>query len=117
MADQYGLAPEDYVYDLKNLSSIRYIGCMPIIFLSFSKQWLKQSQGIVATLMVYDFIYHIPQQVRRSTRKQRFHTSLCPRFSTSTSMFPIQWSTIVTDMQTQEEVVEAPCHLFFHPDD
>jgi len=70
MTDQYGQTPEDYVYDLKLLSNERYIECMPILILLFSKQWLKQSQGIVATLMPYDFIYYIPQQVRLSISKQ-----------------------------------------------
>jgi len=70
MTDQYGLTPEDYVDSLKILSDHRYMQCMPIIFLSFSKQQLKQSQGIVATLMLYDFIHHIPHQVRLSMSKQ-----------------------------------------------
>ena len=39
-----------------------------------------------------------------------------PRLSTSTGMFPIQQSTIATDMKTQEEMVETPCHLLFCPD-
>jgi len=70
MTDQYGLALEDYVYDAKLLSDKLYMECMPIIFLSFSKQRLKQSQGIVATLMLYDLFYHIPHQVRLSMSKQ-----------------------------------------------
>jgi len=70
MTDQYGQTPEDYVDDLKILSDARYIECIPILILSFSKQQLKQSQGIVATLMLYDFIYHIPHQVRLSMSKQ-----------------------------------------------
>jgi len=40
-----------------------------------------------------------------------------PRFSTSTGMFLIQQPAITTDMKTQEEMVETPCHLFFYPDD
>ena len=70
MTDQYGLTPEDYVGDLKNLSDRHYIECMPILILSFSKQRLKPFQGIIATLMVYGFIYHIPHQVRLSISKQ-----------------------------------------------
>jgi len=70
MADQYGLTPEVYLNDVKYLSNLRHIQGVPIIFLSFSKQQLKQSQAIVATLMVYDFIYHIPHQVRLSISKQ-----------------------------------------------
>jgi len=70
MTDQYGNTPEDYIYDLKVLSNARYMECMPVLILSFSKRQLKQSQGIVATLMLYDFIYHIPQQVRLSISKK-----------------------------------------------
>jgi len=70
MTDQYGVAPEDYIDDPKFLSDTRYFECMPILILSFSKQWLKQSQGSVATLMLYDLIYHISQQVRLSISKQ-----------------------------------------------
>jgi len=70
MIDQYGLTPEISVYDLKKLSNECYIESMPILILSFSKQRLKQSQGIVATLMLYDFIYHIPHQVSLSISKQ-----------------------------------------------
>jgi len=70
MTDQYGLTPEDYIDDLKKLSNECYIESIPVLILSFSKQQLKQSQGIVATLMLYDFIYHIPHQVRLSIFEQ-----------------------------------------------
>jgi len=70
MTDQYGLTPQDYVNDLKYLSDKRRVECMPIHILLFSKQRLKPFQGIIATLMLYDFIYHIPQQVRLSISQQ-----------------------------------------------
>jgi len=70
MTDQYGLAPEDYVGDLKSLSNARCAQCMSIFTLQLSKQRLKQFQDIVIPLMAYDFIYHIPQQVRLSICKQ-----------------------------------------------
>ena len=69
MADQYGMTPEDYVLDLKKLSNARYSQGMLFLILSFSKQQLKPTQAIVAMLMVYDFINHIPQQVRFSICK------------------------------------------------
>jgi len=70
MIDQYGLAPEDYVDDLKYLSNARY-GQGRLFFIpSFSKQWLKPFQVVVATLMLYDFIYNIRQQVRFSICEQ-----------------------------------------------
>ena len=69
MADQYGMTPEDYVLDLKKLSNARYSQGMLFLILSFSKQQLKPTQAIVAMLMVYDFINHIPQQVRLSICK------------------------------------------------
>jgi len=69
MADQYGLTPEDYVFDLKRLSNERYCQGMLFLILSFSKRQLKPCQVIVATLMVYDFIHHIPQQVSLSICK------------------------------------------------
>jgi len=64
MADQYGSTPEDYVDDLKNLSNAHY--SQGIFILLLSKQLSKPFQVIIATLMVYDFIYHIPEQVRRA---------------------------------------------------
>jgi len=67
MADQYGVTPEDYVFDLKYLSIGHYSQGMVFLILSFLKKQLKLLQVIIATLMLYDFIYHIPQQVRLST--------------------------------------------------
>jgi len=69
MADQYGLTPEDYLDDAKGLSNARYSQGKLFLILSFSKQRLTLFQVIVATLMLYDFIYHIPQQVRLSVCK------------------------------------------------
>ena len=66
MADQYGKIPEIYVYDMKDLSSERYCQGMLFLILSLSMQQLEPFQVIIATLMLYDFIYHIPQQVRLS---------------------------------------------------
>jgi len=66
MEDQYGLTAEDYVYDLNILSDKRYGQGMLFLILSFLKQRLKPFQAIAATLMLYDFIYHIPRQVRLS---------------------------------------------------
>jgi len=62
MDNQYGFTPEDYVYDLKNVSNARYNQGM-LFVPSFSKQLFK-------SLMLYDFIYHIPQQVSLSICKQ-----------------------------------------------
>ena len=76
MADQYGLPPDDYSYDLKILSYYRYSQGMLSPILSFSKQQLQHFQAIVAPLMVYDFIDHIPQQVRLSICKQWFYITL-----------------------------------------
>ena len=76
MADQYGLTPEDHIVDLKLLSDARYIQGMLIMDLLFASQSLTAFQAVIATLMVYDIINLIPQQVRLSMRKQRFHTSL-----------------------------------------
>ena len=70
MGDQYGLTPQDYIDDLKKLSNERYSQGMPILILVSLKQLLKHFQVIVATLMGYDLIYHIPQQVRLSICKQ-----------------------------------------------
>ena len=70
MPDQYGITSEDYVDDMKILSNTYCIQGMPFLIVSFSKQRLKPLQGIITTLMLYDFIYHIPEQVRRSTHKQ-----------------------------------------------
>jgi len=67
--DQYELAPEDYVDDLKSLSNERYGQGMLFLIVLFLKQQLKPTQAIIATLMVYDFIDHIPQQVRLSICK------------------------------------------------
>jgi len=75
MGDQYGLTPQDYADNLKKLSSERYSQGMLVLILPFPKQLLKNFQVIVATLMVYDLIYHIPQQVRLFICKQRFHIS------------------------------------------
>ena len=69
MTDQYGLSPEDYVDDLKILSHSYYGQGMLFLILFSLKQQLKHFQVIVATLMLYDFIYHIPQQVSLSTCK------------------------------------------------
>jgi len=69
MEDQYGLIPDDYVFDLKNLSNERYTQGTLFLVLLFFKQRLKPFQVIVGTLMVYDFLYHIPQQVRLSICK------------------------------------------------
>ena len=69
MEDQYGLTLGDYVYDLKILSNARYGQGILFLILSLSMQQLKPFQVITATLMVYDFIYHIPQQVRLSICK------------------------------------------------
>jgi len=76
MADQYGLTPENYICDLKLLSDARYIQGMLIMDLLFASQSLTAFQAVIATLMVYDIINLIPQQVRLSMCKQRFHTSL-----------------------------------------
>ena len=76
MEDQYGLTAEDYVYDLNILSDKRYGQGMLFLILSFLKQRLKPFQAIAATLMLYDFIYHIPRQVRLSICTQWFHISL-----------------------------------------
>jgi len=67
--DQYGLAPEDYVDDLKSLSNERYGQGMLFLIVLFLKQQLKPTQATIATLLVYDFISHIPQQVRLSICK------------------------------------------------
>jgi len=69
MADQYGFTPEDYIDDMNILSHERYSQGMLFLILLFFKRRLKPFQVIVATLMVYDFIYHIPQQVRLSICK------------------------------------------------
>ena len=64
MTDQYGLTPQDYVDDLNELSNKRYGEGVLFFIVLFTKQQLKPTQAIIATLMVYDFIDHIPQQVR-----------------------------------------------------
>ena len=66
MTDQYRLTPQDYVNDLKFLSNKCYVQGMLFLIVLFLKQQLKPTQVIIATLMVYDFINHIPQQVRLS---------------------------------------------------
>ena len=66
MADKYGLTPEDYIYDLKILLNDHYTQGMPIPVLLFSKQWLKHFQAVIASLMLYDLGYYIPQQVSLS---------------------------------------------------
>ena len=76
MADQYGLTLEDYIDDLESLSSERYGQGMSFFILLFSKQWLKYFEAIIAILMLYDFIDHIPQQVRLPICKQWSHISL-----------------------------------------
>jgi len=98
MAGQYGQTLEDYVFDLEFLSYECYSEGMRFLILSFLEQRPKPLQVIVVTLMLYDFIYHIPQQVRLSTCKESSTYLLSPRFSTSIGMFPIQWPTISTDM-------------------
>jgi len=70
MADEWGLMPEDYVANLEELSIRRYIEGMLFLILLFSKQLLKLFQVIIATSIVCDFIYHIPQQVRLSICEQ-----------------------------------------------
>ena len=75
MADNYGLTPTDYVHDPEYLSNERYSQGISILILSFSKELLKPFQVVIATLMIYDFIYHIPQQVRLSIHKQFPHIS------------------------------------------
>jgi len=69
MTDQYGLTPQDYVDDLNELSNERYSQGVLFCIVLFMKQQLKPTQAIIATLMVYDFIDHIPQQVRLSICK------------------------------------------------
>lgn len=70
MADQYDLIPEDYVDDLKNLSNERYSQGMLFFILLFPKQRLKHFQAVIAPLMLYDLVYHIPQQVGLSLCEQ-----------------------------------------------
>ena len=76
MADWYGLTPTDYVHDSKYLSNECYSQGIPILILSFLKQLLKPFPVVIATLMIYDFIYHIPQQVRLLICIQLFCISL-----------------------------------------
>jgi len=76
MTDQYGLRPEVYINDFKTLSDKHYGEGMSFLISSFSKQQLKPFQAIFVPLMLYDFIHHIPQQVRLSICKQSFHISL-----------------------------------------
>jgi len=75
MADQYGLTPESYIFDLKRLLNRRYGQGTLFFILLFSKQQLKPFPVIIVTLMLYDFIYHLPQQVSLSICKQISHTS------------------------------------------
>jgi len=70
MADQYGLLPEDYAFDLEILSNERYSQGILFLILSFSKKRLKPFQAIIAALMLHDFIDHIPQQVSLSIYNQ-----------------------------------------------
>jgi len=98
MADQYGQTPEDHVFDLEILSYKHYSESIQFLILSFLEQRPKPFQVIVITLMLYDFIYHVPQQVRLSTCKESSTYLFSPRFSTFTGMFLIQWLTISTDM-------------------
>jgi len=74
MADQYELTLQDYVYDLMRLSNNCFSQGMLSIFYRF--QQLKPTQVIVATLMLYDFIDHIPQQVGLSICRESFHIFL-----------------------------------------
>ena len=117
MADQYGETPHDYVDDLRYISNIRFCQGMLFFIPLFSKQQLKLFQVIIATLMVYDFIYYIPQQVSLSICKQWFHISLLPqiqylhRYVSYSMPDYCYWY-----MKTQEEVVKTACHLFFCPD-
>jgi len=60
MADQYGVTLEDYVFNLKYLSIRYYSHGMLFLILSSLKKQLKLLQVIIAMLMLYDFIYHIP---------------------------------------------------------
>jgi len=98
MADQYGLMPVDYVLDMELQPYINSSEGMRFPILSFLEQRPKPFQVIVIPLMLYDFIYHVPQQVRLSTCKESSTYLFSPRFSTSIGMFPIQWPTISTDM-------------------
>jgi len=66
MTDQYGLAPQDYADSLTSLSNLLYGQGVLLFIVFFPKQQLKPTQVIIATLLVYDFIDHIPQQVRLS---------------------------------------------------
>jgi len=70
MADQYGLPPDDHVDDLKILSIARYgQGTLPFISIFVRKTTAESPcQVIIVTLMLYDFIDHIPQQVRLCER-------------------------------------------------
>jgi len=90
VADEYGLVPEDYIHDLKQLSDVRYIQGRLFPILLFSKQLLRPFQVIVATSMVYDMIRIIPQQVRLSICKNDSTYLFSPGFSTFTGMFSIQ---------------------------
>ena len=88
MADKYGLTQEAYIFDATILSNRRYGEGMLFLILSFPAI-AEAFQVILSTLMIYDFIYFIPQQVRVSICKHWFHIYLFPpRFSTFTGMFP-----------------------------
>jgi len=69
MTDQYGLTPQDYADNLTSLSNSRYGQGVLLFIVFFLKQQLKPTQVIIATLLVYDFVDHIPQQVRLSICK------------------------------------------------
>jgi len=64
MADQYGLTPQNYADNLMSLSNSRHGQGVLFFIVLFTKQQLKPTQVIIATLLVYDFIDHVPQQVR-----------------------------------------------------
>ena len=67
MADQYRLTQE--ADDLKRLSDRCYGQGMLILDPLFSKHPLKPFKAVIATLMAYDIINLIPQQVRLSICK------------------------------------------------
>jgi len=69
MADQYKLTQETYANDIKRLLDRRYGQGMLILDPLFSKHPLKPFKAVIATLMAYDIINLIPQQVRLSICK------------------------------------------------
>jgi len=66
MADQYKLTQEAYANDIKKLLDRRYGQGMLILDPLFSKHPLKPFKAVIATLMAYDIINLIPQQVGNS---------------------------------------------------